>query len=55
MQMVGPGTDIELLVVTWSGESSGIATIGIDVDTLTDSSYVTIGTPNGVGGTITVN
>jgi len=50
----GPGAALDLVKITFTASAAGTATLGLTVQTLTDAAYATIGTPSGVGGTITV-
>ena len=51
----GPGSDLYLVTINWTTEGIGTTDITIEVDTLVDPNYLTIGTPAGIGNTVTVN
>jgi hypothetical protein len=51
----GPGSDLHLVTINWTAEGTGTTSVTIEVDTLVDPNYTTIGTPVGIGNTVTVN
>ena len=51
----GPGSNLHLVTINWTAVGTGMTDVTIAVDTLVDPGYVTIGTPAGIGNTITVN
>jgi len=52
----GPGSACELLNLSWTaGATAGTGAMTLTVQTLTDGSYVNIGTPTGMSGTVTLN
>jgi hypothetical protein len=51
----GPSTDLALFNLTFTAIGTGTSTVDVAVGSFVDPSTVTIGTPVGVGGTITVN
>ncbi|TFG81172.1 MAG: hypothetical protein E4H20_10370 [Spirochaetales bacterium] len=51
----GPDNDFPLVTINWTAVGAGTAAITLEVEVLVDSSYATIGTPAGIGNTITVN
>jgi len=51
----GPGVDLHLLTIEWvAANITGEATIDITVNDLSDEFLIVVGTPNGIGGSITV-
>jgi hypothetical protein len=51
----GPGTDLHLLTITMQANGRGTSALDLDVRSLADSDTNTIGTPDGISGSITVN
>jgi len=51
---VGPGGNLELLVITFTGNNVGTSQIGVTVNDLVDETGVDVGNPNGKGGTVTI-
>jgi len=51
----GPSTDLGLFNVTFTAIARGTSTIGVNNKSFVDPATTTIGTPSGVGGSITVN
>jgi hypothetical protein len=52
----GPSTTLALLNIAWTaGSTAGTTTQTLTVQTLTNASYATIGTPTGSAATITLN
>lgn len=50
----GPGTQLHLLTITWRALADGISPLTLTVDSLVDTSYLPIGTPRGITGSVTV-
>jgi hypothetical protein len=50
----GPGSNLELVIVSFSANNSGTSSIGITVNQLVDENTTTIGTPNGIGGSVVI-
>jgi len=51
----GPSTDLALFNVTFTAIARGTSAIGVTVGSFVDQNTTVIGTPVGVGGSITVN
>ena len=49
------GTHLHLVTINWTAEGTGTTNVTIEVDTLVDPNYTTIGLPGGIGNTVTVN
>ncbi len=50
----GPSTDLALYNITFTAIGVGTSQIGVTANTLVDPNTITIGTPSGTGGSITV-
>ena len=51
----GPSSSLHLVTINWTAAGTGTTNVAVDVITLVDVSYNVIGTPAGVGNTVTVN
>lgn len=50
----GPGTALHLLTITWNANAPGTTSVNITVESLVDENIDVIGTPSGIGGSVTV-
>jgi len=50
----GPAGDMHILNIHFIATADGIGNIGLIVDSLTDNTYAKIGTPRGIGNTLTI-
>ncbi|MBN2443012.1 MAG: hypothetical protein JXJ04_16760 [Spirochaetales bacterium] len=50
----GPGTDLQVLVLTFKAINGPYSEINITIDQLVDDLTNTIGTPNGIGGVVNI-
>jgi len=50
----GPGNDLHVLTVHWKTVGAGTTTLGLTVTDLVDETGITIGTPHGIDGEVTV-
>ena len=52
---VGPGSSLEMLVITFEAEAQGNASLNISVDSLVDASTNTVGAACGTSGSVTIS
>jgi hypothetical protein len=51
----GPGNDLHLLTIMMQAVGGGTSSLDVDVRSLADSDTNTVGNPNGISGSVTVN
>jgi endo-1,4-beta-xylanase len=51
----GPGSNLQVLIITFNAEAEGTSTLGLYVDELVDGGTNTIGTACGIDGSVTVS
>lgn len=50
----GPSRNLELFIVYWRAVAKGEASISVNIETIVNDSYETIGIPRGISGTVSV-